>query len=76
MAKLAPRIYGDKLKIEGENETLQAIAAKSDAERLEDALKLVEAVKRRVAEAYANGEVSDADYEEMGDHADDEAQSG
>jgi hypothetical protein len=64
MSRFAPRVFGERLQIEAGQETLQAIAAKSDDERLQDAMSLIERAKRRVAEAYEAGEVSDAEYEE------------
>jgi hypothetical protein len=56
MSRYHPKQFGERLQVEAASETLQAIAAKSDDERLGDAMRLIEQAKRRVAEAYESGD--------------------
>jgi hypothetical protein len=58
---------GDRLQPDATAETREALAACSPEERLADAKALIARAKRRVAEAYKSGEVSDADYSEEGE---------
>jgi hypothetical protein len=64
MTRFAPRTFGDRLQLDAVRETREAIAAQSDQERLEGALALIARAKRRVAEAFASGEISEADFED------------
>jgi hypothetical protein len=64
MSRFAPRVFGDRLQLDAGVETMDALAARSPEERLADAKALIARAKRRVAEAYESGEVSDADYSE------------
>jgi hypothetical protein len=64
MQRFAPKTFGDRLQLDAGAETIEALAARSPEERLADAKALIARAKRRVAEAYESGEVSDADYSE------------
>jgi hypothetical protein len=64
MSKFAPRRFGEHPQLDAGKETREAIAAKSDAERLEEMLALIARAKRRVAEAIQSGEISEADFED------------
>jgi hypothetical protein len=61
MSKFAPKLFGDRLQLDAGQETIEALAARSPEERLADAKALIARAKRRVAEAYESGEVTDAD---------------
>lgn len=65
MARFAPKTFGERLQLDAGKETREAIAAKSDAERLEEMLALIARAKRRVAEAIQSGEISEADFEDV-----------
>src|SRR5277367_3716744 len=64
MDRFAPKVFGDRLQLDAGAETMEALAARSPEERLADSKALIAREKRRVAEAYESGEVSDADYSE------------
>jgi terminase small subunit-like protein len=64
MSRFAPRVFGDRLQLDASQETREALAARSPEERLADAKALIARAKRRVAEAYASGEVSEADFKD------------
>ena len=64
MTRFAPKTFGDRLQLDAGAETIEALAARSPEERLADAKALIARAKRRVAEAYESGEVTDADYSE------------
>ena len=64
MARFAPKVFGDRLMLDASEENREALAARSPEERLADAKALIARAKRRVAEAYASGEVSEADFED------------
>ena len=64
MTRFAPKTFGDRLQLDAGQETIEALAARSPEERLADAKALIARAKRRVAEAYESGEVTDADYSE------------
>jgi hypothetical protein len=64
MTRFAPKTFGERLQLDAVRETREAIAAQSDQERLEGALALIARAKRRVAEAFASGEISEADFED------------
>ena len=66
MSKFAPKLFG-RLQLDAGAETIEALAARSPEERLADAKALIARAKRRVAEAYESGEVTDADYSEEPD---------
>jgi hypothetical protein len=57
-------VFGDRLQLDAGKETVEALAARSPEERLADAQALIARAKRRVAEAWENGEVTEADFEE------------
>jgi terminase small subunit-like protein len=65
MSKFAPKRFGERPHLDASGETMEAVAAKSPDERLEEALALIARAKRRVAEAYASGEISEADFEDV-----------
>jgi hypothetical protein len=65
MSRFAPRVFGERIQLNASKETREAIAAQSDRERLEGALALIARAKRRGAEAFASGEISEADFEEV-----------
>jgi transposase-like protein len=65
MTKFAPKRFGQRPQPDSGKETMEAIAAKSDAERLEEMLALIARAKRRVAEAFASGEIREADFEDV-----------
>jgi hypothetical protein len=64
MTRFAPKTFGDRLQLDAGQETIEALAARSPEERLADAKALIARAKRRVAEAYESGEVTDADFSE------------
>ena len=64
MQRFAPKVFGDRLQLDAGTQTMDALAARTPAERLADAKALIARAKRRVAEAYESGEVTDADYSE------------
>jgi hypothetical protein len=64
MTRFAPKTFGERLQLDAVRETREAVAAQSDQERLEGALALIARAKRRVAEAFASGEISEADFED------------
>ena len=66
MSRFAPRVFGERLQLDASKETREAIAAQSPQERLEGALALIARAKRRVAEAFESGEISEADFEDVG----------
>jgi hypothetical protein len=66
MSRFAPRVFGERLQLDASKETREAIAAKPDAVRLAEARELIARARRRVAEAFASGEVSEADFEDVG----------
>jgi hypothetical protein len=65
MSKFAPKRFGERPQLDAGRETREALAARSPAERLADAQALIARAKRRVAEAWANGEVSEADFKDV-----------
>jgi hypothetical protein len=65
MSKFAPRRFGQRPHPDADKETVEALAARTPEERLRDAQALIARAKRRVAEARANGEVSEADFEDV-----------
>jgi len=65
MTKFAPKTFGERLQLEPGKETREAIMAQSEQQRLEGAIALIERAKRRVAEAFASGEISEADFEDV-----------
>jgi hypothetical protein len=65
MTRFAPRVFGDRLQLDASRETLEAIAAKPEAVRLEEARELIARARRRVAEAFATGELTEADFEDV-----------
>jgi hypothetical protein len=65
MSRFAPRVFGDRLRLDAGKETVEALAARSPEERLADAQALIARAKRRVAEAWENGEVTEADFEDV-----------
>ena len=65
MTRIAPKTFGDRLQLDASRETLAAIAAKPDDVRLAEARELIARAKRRVAEAWATGEVTEADFEDV-----------
>jgi hypothetical protein len=68
MTKFAPKVFGERIQLEAGKETREAIAAQSDEQRLEGALTLIARAKRRVAEAFATGEISEADFEDVSEY--------
>jgi hypothetical protein len=72
MTRFAPKVFGDRLQLDASKETREAIAAQSPQERLEGALALIERAKRRVAEAFASGEISEADFEDVSGDSEEE----
>jgi hypothetical protein len=64
MQRFAPKVFGDRLQLDAGAETMEALAARSPEERLADAKALIARAKRRVAEAYESGEVTDAEFSE------------
>jgi hypothetical protein len=69
MGKFAPKAFGERMQVEVAQETLQSIAAKSDEQRYEEAIALVKQARRRIAEAYKSGEISEAELEDVEDGA-------
>jgi hypothetical protein len=65
MTRFAPRVFGERIQLDASKETREAIAAQSPQERLEGALALIARAKRRVADALASGEISEADFEDV-----------
>jgi hypothetical protein len=65
MTKFAPKVFGERLQLDAGKETREAIAAQSPEQRLEGAMALIERAKRRVADAFASGEISEADFEDV-----------
>jgi hypothetical protein len=64
MQRFAPKTFGDRLQLDAGAETMDALAARTPEERLADAKALIARAKRRVAEAYESGEVTDAEFSE------------
>ena len=63
MERLGRRRYSTQITVEAGSE-LTKLAQQSDAQRLADAVALMERVRSRVIEAEDSGEVSDVDYVE------------
>ena len=67
MSRFAPRVFGERLQLDASAETLQSIAAKSDQQRLEEAIALMARARRRIAEAIESGEVVEGEFEDVSD---------
>jgi hypothetical protein len=65
MSRFAPRVFGEPPRLDAGKETREAIAAQGDDQRLEEALALIERARRRVADAFASGEISEGDFEDV-----------
>jgi hypothetical protein len=68
MARYAPKVFGERLTLtDADGGSLSNLGNRSDEERYEGAVKLMERIRARLREAEANGEVSDAEFDDRKD---------
>jgi hypothetical protein len=66
MQRYAPKVFGQRLALtDADGGSLKDLANQSDEQRYAGAVKLMERIRTRLREAEANGEVSDADFEDL-----------
>jgi hypothetical protein len=68
MQRYAPKVFGERLTLtDADGGSLKDLGNQSDEQRYAGAVKLMERIRTRLREAEANGEVSDAEFNDRKD---------